>query len=279
MSATADAHEGAPMHGPLMSEMTWPEVDAAARAGAVALWSVGATEQHGPHLPLSVDHLIPLELSLRIARRLHVVIPPPQAFGNRSRPLSGGGPSFPGTTSLRAGTLVQVVRDVVGQLAAGGFRSIAVLNWHGENVNLLHEGIELAREAGDLERPDGGGPVRVMLIERVFNAFSEAEMAFLFEDAREGFPGWPAEHAAIMETSLMLALRPDLVRRELIADDRAAVRPFYDLTPTPPQHVAASGVLAEASRASVAKGERLAALIVDRLTAAISEALDPPAAP
>ena len=45
---------------PLMAEMTWPEVEAAAARGAVALWSVGATEQHGPHLPLSVDTLIPL---------------------------------------------------------------------------------------------------------------------------------------------------------------------------------------------------------------------------
>ena len=91
---------------PLMAEMTWPEIAEAGRAGAVALWSVGSTEQHGPHLPVSVDHLLPVELSLRIAERVHVVIPPPQPFGNRSHPLSGGGQGFPGTTSLRASTLI-----------------------------------------------------------------------------------------------------------------------------------------------------------------------------
>jgi creatinine amidohydrolase len=229
---------------PLMAEMTWPEVEAAAARGAVALWSVGATEQHGPHLPLSVDTLIPHELSLR---------------------LSGGGQGFPGTTSLRAETLIAVVADVVGELARSGFGRIAIVNWHGENVNLLWAGVDRARERGEL------GEAKVMLVERVFNAFSEEEMAFLFADAREGFPGWPAEHAAIMETSLVMALRPELVRTELIADDRSAERPFYEVIPTPPEHVAPSGVLAEASKASPEKGERLAALIVDRLAAALRD--------
>ncbi len=229
------------MGAPMMAEMTWPEVDLAARAGAVALWSVGATEQHGPHLPVSVDHLLPVELSKRIAERVHCVIPPPQPFGNRSHPLSGGGQGFPATTSLRASTLIQVVRDVVGELARSGFTRIALINWHAENVNLLYEGVELAREAG------GFDDVTVMIVDRVWASFGEGELDFLFADA-DGFPGWAAEHAAIVETSLMLALRRDLVRESLIADDQAAERPFYELLPTPPQHIAQSGVLAPRRR-------------------------------
>lgn len=252
---------------PLMAEMTWPEVEAAAARGAIALWSVGATEQHGPHLPLSVDTLIPHELSLRLARELDLVIAPPQVFGSRSRALSGGGQGFPGTTSLRAETLIAVVADVVGELARSGFRNIAIVNWHGENVNLLWAGVDRARERGEL------GESMVILVERVFNAFEDGELDFLFADAREGFPGWPAEHAAIMETSLVMALRPELVRTELIADDRSAARPFYEVIPTPPEHIAESGVLAEASKASREKGERLAELIVERLAAALHEAL------
>lgn len=253
---------------PLMAEMTWPEVEAAATRGAVALWSVGATEQHGPHLPLSVDTLIPHELSLRLARKIDLVLAPPQVFGARSRALSGGGQGFPGTTSLRAETLIAVVADVVGELARSGFRRIAIVNWHGENVNLLWAGVDRARERGEL------GEAKVMLIERVFNAFDQGELDFLFADAREGFPGWPAEHAAIMETSLVMALRPELVRTEEIADDRSAERPFYEVIPTPPEHIAESGVLAEASKASPEKGARLVELIVARLTAALREAFD-----
>ena len=255
---------------PLWAEMTWPEVEAAARRGAVAVWSVGATEQHGPHLPVGVDTLIPFELSLRLAERLDLVIVPPQQFGHRSRPLSGGGQSFPGTTSLRAETLVAVVADVVAELARSGFRRIALVNWHGENVNLLWAGVDRAREEGRL------GEAKVMLVERVFNAFEPEEMDFLFADAAEGFPGWPAEHAAIMETSLVMALRPDLVRAEKIADDRSEQRPFYEVIPTPPEHIAPSGVLAEASKASPEKGERLVELIVDRLADALREGLEAP---
>jgi creatinine amidohydrolase len=256
-----------------MAEMTWPEVEAAAGRGAVALWSVGATEQHGPHLPLSVDTLIPYELSLRLAAELDLVIAPPQQFGSRSRPLSGGGQGFPGTTSLRAETLIAVVADVVGELARSGFRRIAIVNWHGENVNLLWAGVDRARERGELAE------ARVVLVERVFNAFTEAELDFLFADAREGFPGWPAEHAAIIETSLVMVLRPELVRTDLIADDRSAARPFYEVIPTPPEHVAPSGVLAEASKASPEKGERLVGLILERLVGALREGLDAPPAP
>jgi creatinine amidohydrolase len=260
------------MGAPLMAEMSWPEIRVAAGAGAVALWSVGSTEQHGPHLPVSVDHLLPVELSLRVARHVHVVIPPPQPFGNRSKALSGGGQGFPGTTSLRAGTLIRVVRDVVGELGRSGFERIALLNWHAENVNLLYEGVELAREARMLERSG------IMVIDRVWNAFGPGELDFLFDDAG-GFPGWDAEHAAIVETSLMLALRPDLVRAELIADDAAAEHPWYDILPTPPSHVPPSGVLARASKGSAGKGERLAGMIVERLADALRRDLGAPEAP
>jgi creatinine amidohydrolase len=257
----------------LLSEMSWPEVSAAAARGAVAVWPVGSTEQHGPHLPLSVDTRIPLELIRQVGAHLDVVIVPPQSFGFRSRPLSGGGQGFPGTISLRASTLIGVVHDVVGELARSGFERIAIINWHGENVNLLYEGVELARESGLL---DGA---RVQLIERVLNAFSPQDTEFLFADAAEGFPGWAAEHAAIMETSLMLALAPELVRSEHIADDRSALRPFYDVIPTPESHLSTSGVLAEASKATSAKGRQLARMIVERLTAALVEGLDAPPSP
>jgi creatinine amidohydrolase len=258
---------------PLMSQMTWPEIDAAARRGAAAVWTVGSTEQHGPHLPVSVDTVIPTRLAERVAEALDLVIVPPQVFGFRSRPLSGGGQGFPGTTSLRAETLIGVVRDVVGEIARSGFRRIVIINWHGENVNLLYEGVELAREAGLL------AGARVQLIERVLNGLTPADCAFLFADTVEGFPGWPAEHAAVMETSLMLELAPELVRTERIIDDRSAQRPFYDVIPTPPEHIAASGVLAEATKASPEKGRRLAALLVSLLSAAMVEALAVPAVP
>jgi creatinine amidohydrolase len=117
-----------------------------------------------------------------------------------------------------------------------------------------------------------------MVIDRVWSAFGDDELDFLFADAG-GFPGWAAEHATIVETSLMLALRPDLVREELIADDAAAEHPFYELLPAPPSHVPDSGVLARASNGSREKGERLAEMLVNRLAGALREGLGAPPAP
>ena len=117
-----------------------------------------------------------------------------------------------------------------------------------------------------------------MVIDRVWNAFDDGELDFLFADAG-GFPGWAAEHAAIVETSLMLALRPDLVREELIADDAAAEHPFYELLPAPPSHVPDSGVLARASKGSREKGERLVEMLVERLAGGLRDGLGAPPAP
>jgi creatinine amidohydrolase len=244
----------------MMETMTWPEVAQAAESGYVPVWPIGSTEQHGPHLPLATDTVLPLEIVKRAAQEVRIVIPPPLAFGFKSKALSGGGQSFPGTTSLDGATLICVVREVVSELARHGFRQIVVLNWHMENTNFVWEGIDQARLNGRLDN------TRVMSIDSLSGAFRQEELGWLFED---DFSGWDVEHAALVETSLMLALRPELVRIEKIADDAAEDHPWYDLIPEPPSHIPRSGVLARATPASREKGERLSQMMVARLVEAI----------
>jgi creatinine amidohydrolase len=246
----------------MMETMTWPEVEQAVREGYVPVWPIGATEQHGPHLPLATDTILPLEIVKQAAREIKIVIPPPLTFGFKSKALSGGGQTFPGTTSLDGETLIFIVRDVVAELVRHGFKSLVVLNWHMENKNLIWEGIDQARARGRLEG------ARVMSIDSLTGAFRQEELAWLFEDR---FSGWDVEHAALVETSLMLALRPDLVRVERIVDDAAAEHPWYDLVPEPANHIPRSGVLARATIASRAKGERLSQMMVNRLVEAIQK--------
>jgi creatinine amidohydrolase len=246
----------------MMETMTWPEVPQAVDEAYVPVLVVGSTEQHGPHLPLGTDLILPLELVKLAARELRLLIPPPLSYGFKSKALSGGGQSFPGTTSLDGETLIRLVRDVVSEVARHGFRQIVVVNWHMESVNLIWEGLDQARVSGKL---DG---VTVMSIDRPLAAYRQEELAWLFED---GFAGWDIEHAAIVETSLMLALRPDLVREELILDDAAAEHPWYDLIPEPPRHIPPSGVLSTATAGNRAKGDRLKKMIVAKLVEAITK--------
>jgi creatinine amidohydrolase len=242
-----------------MEDMTWPEVADAATAGLPAVLAVGSTEQHGPHLPLATDSILPVAVALEAAQKVPLVIAPPIRFGARSRPLSGGGEGFPGTLSLRATTLIATIMEVLCGLARSGFRTLAVQNWHYENAGLLWEACDLAVE----RHPD----VRILLLEDPMPQFSETELRELFPG---GFPGWDVEHAAIMETSMMLALRPDLVRTDRIADDEAQRHPSWDVVPAPDAFIPASGVLWRATEATAEIGRRFVSAAADRLVEAIT---------
>jgi creatinine amidohydrolase len=242
--------------GAMMQEMTWYEVAAAAERGAVLVLPAGAIEQHGPHLPLGTDAYLPVEISRRAAERIDCVIAPSLHYGYKSRPLSGGGQGFAGTTSLRGKTYIDVTRDVVAEFLRHGFRNLAIVNWHMENSAFLYEGADLAMN----EAPDCGA--QILVITDAWPQFTEQEMAFLFP---EGFSGWDVEHAAVVETSMMMALFPELVRREAIIDDASAEHPPYDILPIPARIVSKSGVLSRATQASDEKGEFLVGRMVDHL--------------
>jgi creatinine amidohydrolase len=241
-----------------MDDMTWPELRDAADAGLPALLSIGSTEQHGPHLPLATDSILPVGVAVQAAQQVPMVIAPAIRYGARSRALSGGGETFPGTISLRATTLIATITEVLLGLARSGFRRLVVQNWHYENAGLLWEACDLASEAA----PD----IRILLLENPMPDFTDEQLGGLFPN---GFPGWDVEHASIMETSMMLAMRPDLVRTDRIVDDEARRHPSWDVVPAPADFIPESGVLWHPSEATVDIGRRFIAATAERLVAAM----------
>jgi creatinine amidohydrolase len=225
--------------------LTWPEVrDAISRDAGIAI-PIGATEQHGLHLPLGTDFIIAERLAEAVADPLDLLVTPPVAYGNRSRPLSGGGQGFPGTMSLSARTFMAVLEDVVAESLRPGFRRVVLLNWHFENVNLVYEAASLAYERSM------NADARVVVFENPEGTPSDAVMEAMFPD---GFPGWDVEHAAILETSLMLHLSPDLVLVERAVDDQAPRRVAYDVIPPPDDFISSSGTLWKATQATAESG-------------------------
>jgi creatinine amidohydrolase len=242
----------------LLEEMTWPEAAEAARANKPVVLAVGSTEQHGPHLPLNTDVLLPVAVALEAANQVDLVVAPPIRFGAMSRALSGGGETFPGTLSLRATTLIETIREVLSGLARCGFRRICVQNWHYENAGYLWEACDLA----SIHHPD----VRFLIIENPFPNLNDAQLAEVFP---KGFPGWDVEHASIIETSLMYVVRPDLVRKDRIVDDQAERHPGWDVVPAPREFIPKSGVLWHPSEASEAIGRLVLRICADRLVDAL----------
>lgn len=251
-----------------LAHLTWPEVAEAANARGGVIVPVGAVEQHGLHLPLITDALLATDLAYAVADATDMLVAPTLSYGYRSRPLSGGGQGFPGTTSLSATTLMAVLEDVLREYVRHGFERLVVLNWHYENRHFLYEAAYRAL------LPHETATARIMVLERSFEELSPTTMALLFPD---GFPGWATEHAAIFETSLMQHLHPELVLEDRIVDDGAERSPWWDVVPTPEDFVPETGGLWKATQASPEKGAAAWQEIVAQTSSAIAQELGVPA--
>ncbi len=234
----------------LIAEMTWQEYEKHIGKSVVFL-PVGATEQHGPHLPLNVDQICPAKLAELAAEELGAMVLPTIPYGYKSQPESGGGQLFPGTTSLDGNTLVHVILDVLRETYRHGGRKFVLMNGHYENVYFMKEAADLfVRDAAD---------ARVMFLTWV-DVLDDSVVEEIFADC--GFPGWDLEHAAVTETSLMLYFAPELVRKDKMVDDQFEVKPTYAMFPPDASKIPATGVLYKATYASLEKGKKLVDNIV-----------------
>lgn len=245
-----------------LAELTWPEFAGKAKDGAIVFLPLGATEQHGPHMAMNVDVVLPTAVCEGVARNVGGLVAPTLPYGYKSQPRSGGGEQFPGTTSLDAHTFSLVVRDVIRGLGHNGIRRIVVINGHFENAWPAVEGVDLGlREL----RRDGITDMKVVRLD-YWDFVNRSTLDRLFPD---GFPGTELEHASHIETSLMLCLRPDLVDMTRVPDDGPARFPTYDRYPAPVTYLPPSGVLARAERATAEQGRWL----LDDHIALITEAV------
>ena len=244
-----------------MWELTWPEIGEVISRGGGIILPIGAIEQHGHHLPIMTDTFIPTALAEEIADDTDMLVAPPIAYGLSSRPLSGGGQTFIGTTSLSGETFMRQVEDILREFMRHGFKKIVLFNWHSENMNFVYEAAFQATNRGTNK------DVKIMIMEAPFGTLSDETMRFLYGDE---FPGWPLEHAAVLETSIMLYLKPELVLNDKIIDDGPPDVPWYDILPIPDRIVAKSGCLWKATLASEEKGR----YIWDELKKSLAETVN-----
>ena len=245
-----------------MNELSWVDYQQRVERDApTILLPVGALEQHGPHLPLGTDALLSTAVAADAARRVGGLVAPALSYGYKSQPKCGGGNHFCGTTSVDAATLIGSVRDAVREFARHGVKRLVLVNGHYENQWFLIEGIDLGlRDLGP------GAALEVVRLE-YWDFLSEKTLAAVFPD---GFPGFALEHAAVIETSLMLHYHPSLVRVDLIPKDEApADFPPYDVYPTRKHWVPLSGVLSSARGSDATKGKLIAEVVTQRLATAI----------
>ncbi|MBL8551285.1 MAG: creatininase family protein [Hyphomonadaceae bacterium] len=169
----------------------------------VAILPVAAIEQHGPHLPVSVDAAICQAAIDRIVARapndLPITFLPLMAVGKSNEHLA-----FPGTLSLGAETLIRLWTEIGECVARAGVRKLVLLNSHGGQVQAMDI------VARDLR-------VREKMFVVAASLWSAGLPQGLFSEAEERH----GIHGGGVETSIMLHIRPDLVREE----ERAAFTP------------------------------------------------------
>lgn len=224
--------------------LTWQEARREARGLLVAV-PVGATEQHGPHLPLDTDTRVAVALADGLAtRRPDVVVAPAVPYGS-----SGEHAGFPGTLSIGQQALEQLIVELVR--SADDWRGVVLVCGHGGNLAALRWAV--AR----LE--------------------SERRQVLCWAP---NVPGGDA-HAGRTETSLLLALCPDAVHLDRAeAGERRPLSSIMDrLRHDGVAAVSANGVLGDPKGASAAEGRELLELLVSDLTRAVTGRFGPAVLP
>jgi creatinine amidohydrolase len=250
---------------PFAAEMPWPDFHARVKDGKTPiLIPLGSMEQHGHHMPLHVDVLLPTEFSSRVAARIGGLVSPTFNYGYKSQQKCGGGNHMPGTISLEGQTLVHQLRDVIKEFARHGGRNFSIVNGHFENSWFIHEAVDLAlREL----RWDGIENVKIVVLS-YWDFVNQETIDIIYPD---GFPGWAVEHGGVLETSLMLALYPDLVHLERAVDHPPATFPPYDVYPVKKEWTPDSGTLSSPKHASREKGELMLSVCTDGIVKALRD--------
>lgn len=246
------------------SDMSSVEVAALDAARVIAVLPVAAIEQHGPHLPLSVDADINAGILAQALDQtpeaLPVTVLPPLTIGKSDEHAD-----FAGTLTLRAETLLRTLADIGDSLARAGLRKLLLFNSHGGQPQVL----QIA--AQDLRR-------RHAMFAVCANSYDLADAEDLFprDERKHGI------HGGAIETSMMLHLRPDLVRmdeaRDFVSANLARERERTELWPAGAarfawmaQDLNPAGAIGNATLADAAKGAKLVARAATRLAALLAE--------
>jgi creatinine amidohydrolase len=229
-------------------------------AETLLVWPVGALEQHGPHLPVGTDYLtvewLARNAAQQAAEQIPVLVAPTLPFGSSQHHLP-----FGGTMSLSTEGYYRIVYELAESLISSGFGKIFIVNGHGGNNEL----VQLVARDLALKHPVSMAAASYWTV---------AWDALVALDAHK--PGRLPGHAGAFETSLILALYPDLVQeprphRDHVAssDPRSFYRPYRA-----EQHgswQAMDGYSDSPDHGDAEQGKAYLAAMVDALAAAMVE--------
>ena len=245
----------------MWKELTAEDLRAKAAADAIVILPVASMEQHGPHLPVGVDTYL-CEAVCKAGAELAVkdvpvVVAPTLWCGMAEHHMAYGG-----TFTFDIPTYRAVLLAFLKSIERHGFKRVFIINGHGGNIAALNSFL-----------PDFARETALKVLATTYFELSQADLGQFLEDQKR------VHHACEVETSMMMVVAPDTVKRDRLSDaygmlgmdiekvlrgPPARFHNFKSITP--------SGVIGDARRANADKGRKLLGVCAEGLAAVLKNA-------
>ena len=247
----------------LWETQTWYDLEKI--ESKIAILPIGSIEQHGPHLPLATDLIIAEEIAKKVSEQVDAYLLPPLPYSCSKEHLG-----VPGTISLRPKTLLVLLVDIVQSLEQSGVKYLGIVYWHGGNVQVFKKYEATTKSIRKHVLEQSGIEKREKLEVDFLNPWKLLKKQFIELFGKKDL------HAGAIETSLLLYIRPELVRLNLAVnewDDRV----IDNLDDLPWTLLSESGVLASnIEQSSAEKGELLLNISIEAITNHITSKFQAP---
>lgn len=232
-----------------LNQLTWPQAEKQIEKVPVALVPVGATEQHGPHLPIGTDIFLAEQLAAMVSEQTGALVYPSVNFG-----YSWVWRDRVGTVSLEQPVLQKVLENVVQSVERYGIRLLVFINGHEANSATLKYAVREIQDQTSV---------------KVLGVFYPGWQK-VYEDLMES-PTWGGMfHACEFETSLMLASREELVHMDQAVKEYPQRPLLYGMDNTSIGDLSKSGIYGNPKVATKEKGEKMLGIFAENITRLIA---------
>jgi creatinine amidohydrolase len=232
-------------------ELSMKEAEKAAEEGKVVIIPCGSVEEHGSHLPLCTDSLQAEHVALKVARKADCLVAPPLRYGvcNSTR-------NFPGTVTITFDSLRAIMADILEDFIRNGFRKLLVITGHAGRSHMTV--LKLAAKKVVTAHKNEKKRPRIMVCSDYDFAFDLRGKDF---DERDS-------HAGTIETSRVMAIRPDLIKGK--GKRNFPKLPRFEIVPDAERYFPI-GVMGDPTIASVEKGQRINEYVMEQIVKLVEE--------
>jgi len=235
------------------SELTMKEVKDAAEANKVVILPVGSVEEHGIHLPLCTDSVQPEYVTMEAAKKTDSLLAPPLKYG-----ICTVTRAFPGTISISFQSLCRITHEIIEEFIRNDFKKFLILSGHADEEQMAALRLAAHKIMWKHKQESEKRKLRIMVCSDYDFAY---ELRGKYFDEKDG-------HGGTIETSRVMAIRPDLVRNK--GKKNFKKLPRFEVIADPSEFLP-GGIRGDPTAASAEKGRFINNYIIEEIVRLIEE--------